>query len=305
MNAVPPISASQIEQLCDACYTASTPAGGGAAVGPQSAGFRLLANGVVFPELDFECLCAAVTGTTRVLLLPGLNTIIDDDHFSLWAWCAELLLPPRAQLFAANQREIRNLFGLTVHTALASYRSPSTIQHHHAMCFAQSAHLALAYLSFPLLEAMTKRACSSFVGFDGRILSPFSVPRRDGSQRSYAPGPNKCSSLRDLLYLHRSVVASPQLLALIDKLRSYLTALDNTQDPFDLIYSWRNDSLHGSTNYQTIGGTLLSWSLLICLAEIEHDFEQRRQRALSGSQREAQSAARVGFRGPWSFYPPA
>ncbi len=306
------VSAAQIEKLCDDWCAATQAAGGGMAIGRDTEKYRLLANGVVFHELNFEPLCAAITGTTKVLLRPGLNTVVDHDHFALWAWCAELLLSPGSQVFSQDQFEIKSLFETAVHAALANCRRPPAnreerktqsklidLQPHHAKYFVQNAHLALAYLSFPLLEAMTKRACSAFVDLSGSVRSKFSIPRKKGGVRSYDLG-EQCSSLRDLLHLHFSIVAAPQLRSLIDKLRIHLSELDRAQDPFDLVYGWRNDSLHGSASFQTIGGTLLSWSFLISLAELEPSFAMHRQTVLEHCRREAQS----GYRSPWSFYPP-
>jgi len=44
------------------------------------------------------------------------------------------------------------------------------------------------------------------------------------------------------------------LQVLLDGFRRHIQSFDVNQDPFDLIYSWRNQSLHGSANFQTIGG---------------------------------------------------
>jgi hypothetical protein len=173
------------------------------------------------------------------------------------------------------------------------------IHHHQAKYFVQNAHYALAYLAFPLLEAMLKRACCSFVTFDGTIVTSFSVPKKTGETQKYVVG-KRCSSLRDLLHLHYSTVATAPLRQSIGKLRLHLAELDCTQDPFDTVYSWRNDSLHGSASLQTVGGTLLSWSFLIALHELKLDFEQRRRVVIEGCRWELQS----GHRSPWSFYPP-
>ncbi len=282
------------------------------AIGANTKKFRLLANGVVFHELSHEQLCAALIGLSKVLLRPGLNTIVHQDHLALWSWCGELLLNPRYQLFSVAQHEIRSLYETVIHAALAHCRKPPAtkeerqaqnriqeLQPHHAKQFLLESSLVVAYLGFPLLEAVLKRACANYVAFDGRVISAFSVPNKQGNPRQYNPN-SQCSSLRDLLFLHSTAVAGPRLRALVDSLRVHLTLLDGTQDPFDLLYGWRNQSLHGSTNFQTIGGTVLNFSLLISLFEIEHNFEPHRLQALEGCRWEAQSQHRT----PWSFYPP-
>lgn len=284
------------------------------AIGANTERFRLLSNGVQFHELSHEALCAALIGLSKVLLRPGLNTIVDHDHFALWSWCGELLLTPHSQVFPPAQHEIKSLYETSIRSALAHcHRPPATeeewqeqnrvreLQPHHAKQLLREAHLVLAYLGFPLLEAILKRACASYVSFDGQVLSAFSVVNKQGKgkQRQYNPT-SRCSSLRDLLFLHWTIVANPQLKALLDRFRRHLVSLDASEDPFDLLYRWRNQSLHGSTNFQTIGGTVLNLSLLISLFEIEHDFERRRLEALERCRWEA----RWPHKNPQSFYPP-
>lgn len=281
-------------------------------IGANTEKFRLLANGVVFHELDHETICAAVIGTCKVLLRPGLNTVVDHDHFALWSWCGELLLGSRSTLFQAGQREVKSLYEAAIHAALANCRKPVTsqeewqeqnriqaLQTHHAKQLLGESHLVLVYLTFPLLEAVLKRACNRFVSFDGKVVSTFTVAKRHGNPRQYDPQ-GTCSSLRDLLVLHHTQVAEADLVALLAQFKNHIAALDATQDAYDLMYAWRNGSLHGSTNSQTIGGTLLSLSLLISLFELRSNFEQRRAQVLENCRWEA----RTGHRSPWSFYPP-
>jgi hypothetical protein len=281
-------------------------------IGQQTEQFRLLANGIDFHELSHEQVCAALVALSKVLLRPGMNTIIDQDHFGIWSWCGELLLSPRACVFGGQQREIKSLFEANLHAALAGCRKPPASREeweaqgaierqlpHHAQQLLRASSLLLAYLSFPLLEAILKRACAAFVSLDGTVTVQYQVPRRNGTIREYKPN-DQCSSIRDLLHLHHTIAAPVALRALVDEFRSHIQFLDSSKDPFDLIYQWRNDSLHGTSNYQTIGGTILSLALLVSVFEIETDFEHRRQRAIEHCRWEAQSR----HKSPWSFYPP-
>ena len=311
------MSPDEIERLCDAWCVASATPEGGLAIGGASEQHRLLANNIVFHELDYDGLCAAILGTAKVLLRPGLNTIIDQDHIGLWAWCGELLLSPRAELFSHEEHEIKTLFETSIRSSLANCRKPpankeeweaqnkiADLQSHQSKEFLSKSSVVLAYLGFPLLEAITKRACSSYVGFDGNVISQFQVLKRNGDQRTYDPNGSyfqqQCSSLRDLLFLLFNEVSNQKLENSLAKFREHISDLDGSVDPFDLIYSWRNQSLHGSTNFQTIGGTLLSLSLLVAISEIEDDFEQHRNTIMQHCRWEAQ----IGHRSPWSYYPP-
>lgn len=306
------LSASEINSLCNKwCEASSTPEGG-LAIGQKSEQFRLLANGMVFHELTHDAVCAALVGLSKVLLRPGMNTVVDQDHYGIWSWCAELLLSPQANVFPHQQYEIKSLFEANLHGALAHCRRPTAsgvdwqaqieVERklpHHAQQLLRSSNLVLAYLAFPLLEAILKRACMAYVDLDGTVTTRFQVPRRNSTMRDYEPQ-SQCSSIRDLLYLHYSNAASANLKVLIDEFRNHISFLDSSRDPFDLIYQWRNDSLHGTSNYQTIGGTILSLALLISIFEIEADFEQRRQRAVEHCKWEARSS----YKSPWSYYPP-
>lgn len=307
---MPPLSAAEIRNLCDKWCDASTNSGG-ISISSKTEQFRLLANGIAFHELSHSELCVAIVALSKVLLRPGMNTIVDQDHFGIWSWCGELLLGPRAAVFSSQQHEIKSVFETNLHAALAHCRKPNSSREawaaqnqivqqipHHAQLLLQKSSLILAYLSFPLLEAILKRACAAFINLDGTVVSEFLVPRRDGSLRQYKPR-EQCSSLRDLLHLHFAK-ATPALQALIAEFRSHIQFLDSSKDPFDLIYEWRNDSLHGTSNYQTIGGTVISLVLLISIFEIEADFEGRRQRAIEHCRAEA----KFGHKTPWSFYPP-
>jgi hypothetical protein len=311
------LTPGHIAKLCDDWCAASATAGGGIAIGSNTEKHRLLVNGVVFHELDHAALCAALAGLSKVLLLPGLNTIVDHDHFAFWSWCGELLLNPRANLLPRDQHEFKSLYETAVHAALANCRRPTStreeweaqtqaaeLQPHHSKLLLRESSLVLAYLAFPLLEAVLKRACHAFVSLDGSVIARFSVPNRQGNARTYDPlgtyRDQQCSSLRDLLVLHHAQVAEPGLKLLLEELCSHIARLDGSQDPYDLVYRWRNQSLHGTTNFQTIGGTVLNLSLAISLFEIRTDFEQRRLKALEHCRWEAQS----GHRSPWSFYPP-
>lgn len=305
-------TAADIAKLCDDWCTASATPDGGMAIGANTERFRLLANGVVFHELDHEMLCTAIVSTSKVLLRHGLNTIIDHDHVALWSWCSELLLSPRAQIFPNEQREIKSLYETAIHASLAGCRKPvgskeewqeqnriEELQPHHSKLLIRKSGILLTYLAFPLLEAVLKRACARFVAFDGKVVAAFTIAHSHGASRQYDPQ-GRCSSLRDMLLLHHDHVADADLKTLVDQFRDHISALDRTQDPFDLIYSWRNQSLHGTASFQTIGGTILNFALLVSLSELKQNFDQHRATILDHCRREAQSP----HKSPWSFYPP-
>jgi hypothetical protein len=114
----------EIERLCDAWVAAATPASGGLQIGEGAERYRLLANGIAFHDLTYAELRAACLGLARVLLRPGLNTVIDFDHMLFWAWSAEIFAGSAATYFDDAERESKELFGLACRAALAGTYRP-------------------------------------------------------------------------------------------------------------------------------------------------------------------------------------
>lgn len=167
----------------------------------------------------------------------------------------------------------------------------------------QGSQTALGYLAFPLLEGIVKKHCSEYVSLSGEVREPFEVPGRDsGRVKTYAVG-RICSSLRDLLWLLHAQVASEELRSDLDEQRAHLAAFsDQDQGGFQVLYQWRNDSLHGGASLTTIGGTVLNTALLIALSQIRDNYETVRTAAIDRVRWELQSP--TTSRSPWAYYPP-
>lgn len=311
-----PHDPGRITKLCDAWAEAVRQPGGGFAIGASTERFRLLQNGLAFHALTYDELRAACLGLGRNLLLPGMNTVIDFDHTFFWAWCAEVIQYNRPPVFSDEQRALSELFGACVRAALANARKPASSKEeweqqraHDGYVpfqlreFGHNAHLALAYLSFPLLERVAKLQCSDYVDLSGKVLKPFSIQRPGKSARRYVVG-QSCSSLRDLLTLLHLTVARPSLAADLRSYESHLKTFGNTQAPFDVLYGWRNTLLHGGANYPTIGGTVFNLAVLLLLDRRSADFEVLRDDAWKKVQWELQTSGIANHRPGWSYYPP-
>jgi hypothetical protein len=305
------VDAATIEGLCDAWLDAAT-SGEGISIGDESEQHRLRNNGIRFHDLDFEGLRSACVGLTKVLLLPGLNTIVDFDHFLLWSWCGELLLGPNGKLTDDAASDLSQLATAAVRAALVEARPPTDEAferarqaHEHLTPSGKEylfrSHVALAYLSLPLLEAIARRACHEYVDLTGEVLSTF--PRR--SNGTYDEG-SRCSSVVDLLELLVSQVADEPLSNDVQLIRGTIAGASGSEDGFDTIWEWRNSSLHGEASYPTIGGTVLTLSLRIAIEEVKDDYEAVRERALVRARRAVETSRNVGRWDPppWSFYPP-
>lgn len=307
----------KIKELCDSWCNSIRQPDGGIAIGEQSEQYRLLRNGVQFHELGFAQLVAAIDGLTKVLLLPGLNTIVDQDHFGLWSWCSEVILSREAGFFSNEERELKKLFETCIRCSLVHCKKPAANKEEwrqqmqveqqipqNAKYFLQESSLTLAYLAFPLLEAVSKKVCNAYVAMDGMVTAKFNVPNKAGGIREYDPSgrwsQKQCSSLRDLLFLIRLNVANNELKSALDSFKNHIVTLDSSEDPFDVVYKWRNQSLHGSTNFQTIGGTLLNLVLLIVIHQLSDRYDSLRDKTLESCRMEIAS----GHRSFASFYPP-
>ncbi|MBI1744804.1 hypothetical protein HYR54_17315 [Candidatus Acetothermia bacterium] len=269
-----------IRQLCDAWIAAYQRSSSSSHEDPEK--FRLHKNGIKFHELNYPEIQIACTSLSKVLLLKGMNTVISLDHQLFWAWAGELFLFSLPRTFSNEERYVQELLETCV---LASITSITLSRQTNPLGFNEKfmlkAHLILAYLSLPLLEAILKKVCKAYVDYDGNVIKPFNVQGRGGNLKEYDPhssslSQRKCSSLRDLLHLFYKDVSDTDLKSKLDEMRKHLSTLDSTKDPFDLIYEWRNSSLHGHTNFQTIGGTILNLTILILFSQIRSDYERVR-----------------------------
>ncbi len=295
----------QIRALCDAWVKAASSPGGGTALGPETGRLRLHRNGIRFDELSYDELQAACTSLSNVLLRPGLNTIIDADHLLFWAWAGELLLSPEAKFFSADEMELQQLFSSAIRASLApiGIEKRWAEMDHNARELVTKAHLVLVYLALPLLEGLLKKVCQRYVDYSGKVVAHFQVPPRGRFNGQYNTGA-RCSSLRDLMYLLYQVVADQDLRPRLDEMRSMLQALDSTADPFDTLYTWRNQSLHGQASFPTIGGTLMNLAVLISVNQLRQDYEVHRRRACEEVQWCIETARSTGHRHQCSYYPP-
>jgi len=305
----------EIQTLCDSWLAAATPSEGGLAIGAATEQFRLRNQGIHFHELSYGEIRAACLGLTKVLLHPGLNTVIDFDHQLFWSWCGELFAGTNSNYFTSDEREIKDLYGLACRASLAGVFRPdptgwekqrerTMVMEPNARELMHHSHVVLGYLALPLMEAIVKKACHNHVRYDGIVTAEFSVPG-EADHRRYDVG-RRISSVRDLLWLLRENVAGPDLVAALDSQRGQIARLEPQTDPFDLLFRWRNSSLHGETALPTIGGTVFNTAILVALDAIAADYESRRDAIVDQVRREAQMAqlSGGGYRSPWSYYPP-
>jgi hypothetical protein len=302
---------NQIKNLCDS-WKQSALNGGGLTIGPSEQ-FRLMKNGISFHELQYDELRTAYVELTKILLLPGMSTIIDQDHTWIWSWSAEVLLGHKGPFSLSVNRDMNTLCALVTHAALAQANPPTregferrksanSLLNPFAREFLSNSHIALSYLCFPFLEAVSRQACNSYVDPGGTVLQPFA--RSNGS--SYAIG-SRCSNVGDLLRLLLANVASPGLKSDLTEALNHVAQIGGQPDGCSVVFNWRNPSLHGEATFNTIGGTIYSLALLIALDGVSLDYEKLKKDAVQRFQQELAAGQLANGNAPrshWSYYPP-
>lgn len=298
-----------ILDLCDS-YRKSVISENGITIGSNNDKYRLRNNNICFHDLNYDEIRASCIGLTRTLLYKGLNAIVDYDHYFFWAWIGEVLLIQEAEYFTRNDEEISNLFSAIIRLCLTGCKAPvhSKVEWEKQREMTKyidsntkevvlKQNLIVAYLSFPFLEATLKKYCCTYIDYSGKVKAPFKV-----GKRQYNAG-GICSSLHDLLVLCHEQVASLNLRKDLDIILNYFSEI-STEDPFKLIYQWRNASLHGSTNYSTIGGTVLNIAIIIALDSISERYEEIKNHAIHKVRWDLNTSDIIYNRSPWSYYPP-
>ena len=161
-------------------------------------------------------------------------------------------------------------------------------------------HLIALALSFPILERLLKIKCRKFVELDGKVILEFMKPKgKDSKNKTYEPG-RTISNLYHLLFLYEEKIATDVVKHEINQFRIQLKSLfPASEDPLSLIYTWRNNLLHGSSTkpfYDAVILNLLSLIIIDSLSsfydEVANNFKKRPPMLNSGFD-------------PFNLYPPS
>lgn len=284
------------------------------------------------PTLSFEDLCAALITYQRTLFEPAGITIVWGGELWLWAWITQLLIAPpliaddgsyTQRLLPRDDYEnaVTYLLKLTCRTALADIPTRDIASKEEWMAEMQRKRMTewnaqemirekngvLAYLSFPLLEGITKLRCPGWVTLDGEPLQRWVSPK---GGRPYDPTdtrPRKYSNVRDLLWLLHQQVGDADERAGLDAFRAQLRSAVPTTDPYQLVFDWRNAALHGADLLTRVGHTVYNLALLIGLYAIRARFDAIRAEAADLLEQIRKRDATMGppaTESPFYFYPP-
>lgn len=283
-----------IRRLTQQWLAAVNPSVGGFSLGGVSEGYRLRNNGIVPHCLSVDELQVAIVSLAEVLLLPGFNAILDLDHYLAWAWTSDLLI--RHEQDVRSRRgfvDLGDLLGATVDLALAPLEPNVGVN------LMTSSPTAWVMTAFPLLEGSMRRVCRRYVRPDGTVRRSFTGLTGTRYGPPGQPGQRRCNRVHDLLHLYFAQVAPVRARRNLTVVRAHLAQLGPSgADPFALVDSWRNEHLHGEAQKQTIGGAIMSLSLLVLLHDASReltaalpDLRQRQQRELDWSR-----TSSAGFR---------
>jgi hypothetical protein len=276
------------------------------------------------PNLTFDQLRAALVEVQPTLLAPEGFTAVFGNEPWLWSWVTEVLVGAPTTDSPRRYIEIDELHSgpgfllrLAIWTALADSRPPLSMDKDawkemvrkkteedepNACEMLGNKTSILAYLSFPLLEGVTKLRCNDYVDLNGTVRQSFEVEGKPYDPAN--PRANRVSNLKHLLWLLHDYVANADEKQALKSIRDSIHEAIGTE-AFEQIYSWRNSQGHGSESLRAIGFTVYNLALLVGLHGIRERYDEIREdaRAFFGEVAEIVGRGSPYFT-PWHYYPP-
>jgi len=204
---------------------------------------------------------------------PGLNAVIENDHFEYWAFVDLLTRNSAADYWVKEHNPFYILLDIDFISRLrrehpeSSYTDLVNFRNRNVLLANLSRHplFPAVWTGFAYLEGVCRRICHSYIGEDGEIKRAFKVNGRQyrtplGRQRASGrnKGDTRISSLRDILTLTRRLVGSSTR----SVLKKFFTDYSAKS-----IYSWRNGSLHGLEDGTTV---IIVQYCLICILLLDY-----------------------------------
>lgn len=248
-----------------------------------------------YDELVSKCL--ELSGS--LFMDDRMNSIVTPEHKFYWAWIGELFYTTEC-FFSHNDKPNLSILFLQNLKLLLSHHGGAD---GYIRYIDINDSLIVSYLIFPYLEFLLKKMNSEFVDMDGKVKKEFLGSSKNGSNSKYAPkkgGKNKCSSIEDLLFLLFDQASN----SLKTRLEEFDTISKSKfgKHLWALIGDWRNTTLHGQTNYMTIGGFVFNICSIIMLDTIKDQFEQVKLDSADNFKFRLSTRGYKYF--PYGFYPP-
>ena len=232
-----------------------------------------------------------------VLKLPAIllhslrSQTVNYDHKVLWSWLGQLLLNTqmsRKGIDIISDREFVDAVILLIRVELASIGQPpstpeiatlnkliSEFVNWNVQEMVRNNHLIALALSFPILERLLKIKCSKFVELNGKVISEFKIPTGKNKKEKIYYKNTIISNLNVLLLLYEEKIATSIVKHEINQFRIQLKSLfPDSKDPLSLIYTWRNNLLHGSSTKPFYDAVILNLLTLIILDSLNPFYDE-------------------------------
>ena len=210
--------------------------------------------------------------------------VVSQEHVVLWDTIGRYLLEPPSLYFSEKRDKpfplddvpLRNLFVTTIKTGMREWElrqgRPISTWSWFQMPVGSPVICAepVAYLVYPLLEAVLKRRLSDHLSREGIVTKAFSVPKR-----RYAVG-NRCSKLDHMLALLGQNESSSILGGDLKQVLDHISFLYPGSEPLSVIaHEWRNPAMHGQHAVSTAYGIVLNIVLLVAMADVKDELITR------------------------------
>ncbi|WP_223514335.1 hypothetical protein [Pseudomonas sp. GL-R-26] len=224
-------------------------------------------NGIEPHLLDQDGLICFGVESTKKLLFGNLGSIHTKDIDLFWSWMLALLLDCQPTPPPHPIRDNTELYQLLETCAALAISNEET----NIMNPRSNDGVALSYLCFPLMEALSRTILSEYLRIDGTVIKDFTVFGSEyGEKKRY----KYCSSLKDSLHFAIEQIKNPTLQ---EGLSDLITNLEKFSEAdvtgYKYLYGLRNSALHAGKSPPTIGGYCFSISLLLALYVIEEKYD--------------------------------
>jgi hypothetical protein len=227
--------------------------------------FELHNNGIEPHLLNHQDLILFGVETTKKLLFGNLGSITTKDNYLFWSWMCTLLLDFH---HAPPPHPIRD--NIPLYQLLETCAALALGENNHDIQQPRMhAGLALSYLSFPLMESLSRTILSEYLSIDGVVLQEFKA-----IQKTYKVN-DRCSSLQHALHFAIEQIKNDELkiglASIVENLEQFS---EDNYTGYKYLFNLRNSALHAGKSPPTIGAYCFSISLLLALALIEKNYSE-------------------------------
>lgn len=254
--------------------------------------FGLRKNGVFLEDCSFEDIITILCNINKTMYTNGGSALVVPEHGEVISWCAQILSCRQTSCFKIPEEFHLEML---MKSCVSAFNSSPECQEldTERNYFIFKANYYHVYLTFPFLEGVLRKACSEYIGSDGRVLKFFEVKPKGKEKSKYKPSASKikkCSNLFHMIIFLRDSRHDPELSEYLvvfeevlrmvfsgsGKRESGFSFDDFEREPFEAIYAWRNSTLHGVKSYSNIFYVVMTLGLLVALYLCKSKYEETR-----------------------------